>query len=389
MIAENFLVTLNARNKVQVVHTYLEQPSINFEIHRITGQLGGKQTEQPVILVDKGKVKRTPLQQAELQYNSIVKKYLDKGYKDLKTLSNKPINEISLEEFRSLLGDKTDQTGIPKPMLAVQYEKVSNNVFERNWYCSRKIDGVRALIYYKDEEVLVASRGGGEYNIPAEHIREELKTFFKLNPTVILDGELYCHGLALQEISGLARLKTRNEKCNLLEFWIYDYISEEIFEERYKTLMNWKTKYESNKIKFLDHELLAGWLNIKSKHDKYVQEGFEGLVMRSPTKEYGIGKRSSVYMIKVKQYDDLTAKVIGIEQGLRKYEDMIFIAETLDTKKVFKAKPVGNLQLKIDYTDNFESEYKNHLADFKYFYLSEDGIPLQPVMKAFRFDLEP
>lgn len=389
MIAENFLVTLNARNKVQVVHTYLEQPSINFEIHRITGQLGGKQTEQPVILVDKGKVKRTPLQQAELQYNSIVKKYLDKGYKDLKTLSNKPINEISLEEFRSLLGDKTDQTGIPKPMLAVQYEKVSNNVFERNWYCSRKIDGVRALIYYKDEEVLVASRGGGEYNIPAEHIREELKTFFKLNPTVILDGELYCHGLALQEISGLARLKTRNEKCNLLEFWIYDYISEEIFEERYKTLMNWKTKYESNKIKFLDHELLAGWLNIKSKHDKYVQEGFEGLVMRSPTKEYGIGKRSSVYMIKVKQYDDLTAKVIDIEQGLRKYEDMIFIAETLDTKKIFKAKPVGNLQLKIDYTDNFESEYKNHLADFKYFYLSEDGIPLQPVMKAFRFDLEP
>lgn len=388
MIAENFLVTLNARNKVQVVHTYLEQPSINFEIHRITGQLGGKQTEQPVILVDKGKVKRTPLQQAELQYNSIVKKYLDKGYKDLKTLSNKPINEISLEEFRSLLGDKTDQTGIPKPMLAVQYEKVSNNVFERNWYCSRKIDGVRALIYYKDEEVLVASRGGGEYNIPAEHIREELKTFFKLNPTIILDGELYCHGLALQEISGLARLKTRNEKCNLLEFWVYDYISEEIFEERYKTLMNWKTKYESNKIKFLDHELLAGWLNIKSKHDKYVQEGFEGLVMRSPTKEYGIGKRSSVYMIKLKNYRDMEVPVRGYELGLRGIEDMVFICEAPNGKS-FKAKPWGNLQVKKDYVENFESYYKDKLVKIKFFYFSDNdnqdtGVPLQPSAIAFR-----
>lgn len=391
MIQEHYLVTLNARNKVQVVHTYLIQPSIEFEIHRITGQLNGKQTEQPIILIDKGKVKRTPLQQAELQYNAIVKKYLDKGYKDLKTLTSKKLDEIDSSELSELLGSKTDQTGVPKPMLAVQYEKVANNVFEREWYCSRKIDGVRALIYYKDGEVLVSSRGGGEFNVPTQQIREALHPFFEKHPDVILDGELYRHGLALQYISGLARLKTWSDKCSLLEYWVYDYISNETFEIRQKTLTEWKEEITSEKVVILDHKPISGWLNIKNEHDRYVGEGFEGLVMRSPTKEYGIGKRSSVYMIKVKNYRDMEVPVLRYELGLRGVEDMVFVCKAPNGKE-FKAKPWGNLEIKQDYVENFDSTYKNKLVKIKFFYFSdndneETGVPLQPSAIAFR-DLE-
>ena len=79
--------------------------------------------------------------------------------------------------------------------------------------------------------------------------------------------------------------------------------------------------------------------------------------------------------------------MIGIEQGLRHYDDMVFVLQT-KSGKIFNAKPMGDRLTKIDYTDNFESTYKDQIGECKYFYLSEDGIPTLPVFRAFRFDLD-
>lgn len=387
MVREDYLIILNARNKVQVVHTYLEQIVLSFEIHRITFQLGGKQTEQPVLTIEKGKVKRTTAQQAELEYNSILKKYLDKGYKKVSDFTKEPFDTISEETLRSFLGDKTDQQGIPKPMLAVQSDKVANNVFEREWYCSRKIDGVRCLMYSKDGEIHTASRGGGDYDAATVKLRKNptLIELFNRNPELILDGELYYHGKSLQTISGIVRLKEWEEKCDILEYWIYDYVSDKPFEYRYNELMKMQKLFgnesSDNKIKVIDHYLISGWFNIKAKHDDFVKEGFEGLVMRSPTKEYGIGKRSSVYMIKLKQHNDGEFPIVGYEEGLRP-EDMVFVCKA-NNGETFKAKPVGPRELKYEYLDNMNSII-GKTATVKYFYESDSGTPLQPVLKAIR-----
>ena len=61
---------------------------------------------------------------------------------------------------------------------------------------------------------------------------------------------------------------------------------------------------EYDRVKVIDHYKLSGWTVIKKRHDQFVKEGFEGLVMRNPDKEYGVGKRSALYMIKVKDYKD-------------------------------------------------------------------------------------
>ena len=58
MDIQNYLITLNSRGKVQVVDLLLKQLLDCFEIHRVTGQLGGKQTIQPVITIEQGKAKR-------------------------------------------------------------------------------------------------------------------------------------------------------------------------------------------------------------------------------------------------------------------------------------------------------------------------------------------
>lgn len=400
MTIQNHLITLNSRGKVQIVNLALKQLMTYFEIHRITGQIGGKQTVQPLITISQGKAKRTPIQQAELEYNSHLKKYLDKGYKKLSDFTKLPFDEVPEEDLYSYLGDfKTDQDGIPKPMLAQQSDKCSLNIFEKDQYCSRKLDGVRCLMYFKDGEIRSASRGGKEYDVPTTLIRqdEKLIEWFKENPTLILDGEIYNHGESLQRISGIARLKEWEERCEVLQYWVYDIVSDKPFSERYEMLMDLQEIIEEeamDRVVIIDHFLLAGWLVIKKRHDLFVSEGYEGLVMRNPKKEYGIGKRSSLYMVKLKDYQDDTFTVVGWAPGLRPIEDMVFICALhgrekdleFNDKNSFKAKPMGNRAVKEEYVENMDNLI-GQKADVKYFSFSEDGIPLQPTFKAFRYDI--
>lgn len=106
------LVTRNARDKVQVVVTELHSEDGIYTIKRITGQYQGKMTEQPELIIERGKAKRTPFQQAELEFNSIVNKYIDKGYKKLISLTNKKFDELSPEEMNNLVPTiKSDGNG--------------------------------------------------------------------------------------------------------------------------------------------------------------------------------------------------------------------------------------------------------------------------------------
>ena len=77
-------------------------------------------------------------------------------------------------------------------MLAQQSDKCSPNVFEKEWYASRKLDGTRCLLYYKDGEIYSASRGGKDYDVSSTLIRQNkvLLKWFKENPNLLLDGNI-------------------------------------------------------------------------------------------------------------------------------------------------------------------------------------------------------
>jgi hypothetical protein len=91
-------------------------------------------------------------------------------------------------------------------------------------------------------------------------------------------------------------------------------------------------------------------------------------------------------MIKIKVYKDDCFKVVGKEAGLRGSEDMVFIMQ-MEDGRTFKAKPFGDREQKEEYWNNFEEKYEGHIGECKFFYYSDDGIPLQPAFKAFRDDL--
>lgn len=284
----------------------------------------------------------------------------------------------------------TDTNGIRKPMLAKSADDCAISVFEHDFFGSRKLDGVRCLMYYSEGEIHTASRGGNNYDIAATHIISDPKliAYFKENPTVMLDGELYIHGRSLPYISGLCRLQTLDEKHSELKYWIYDLaIPEVVFKDRLIMLDELKIAVDgSDKIVIVEHIPVSSWSNIKKLHDKFVKEGFEGCVIRNPEKEYGFNKRDN-RMIKIKDYKDECFEVIDIIQGLRKYDDMVFVLK-LKNGKTFEAKPIGNRELKVEYTENFEEKYKGQVGECKYFNYSPDGVPTQPVFKCFRYDIE-
>lgn len=394
MIGENVLISRDSKGKIRVVEiSYQWEDDYNgFVIRRKTYQYGGKAIDHPEIVITKGKAKRTVTEQARLEYNSHLKKYQDKGYK----LLEKDINSYSLEDLNKILPEfTTDANGFQKHMLAKQADKVAASAFEKEWYASRKIDGTRCSFYYKDGVIKTASRGGGDYDPACQHFitNKKLITFFENHPDYILDGELYKHGKSLQQISGAARLEKNAYDCNWLEYYIYDVMIPnmpfkdrlEILEEIQEELgLGFDPEHIWNEgdlqMQMVPHVKVSGWLNIKSLHDKYVSEGWEGVVIRDPSKNYKFGGRGNE-MIKVKMYQDSEFLVTGISEGLRD-EDLCFTCVTEDGKE-FKAKPTGSRELKQAYRNNLD-QIIGKMATVKFFYYSDDGTPLQPVLKCIR-----
>jgi ATP-dependent DNA ligase len=220
---------------------------------------------------------------------------------------------------------------------------------------------------------------------------------FKLHPNWILDGELYKHGKSLQQISGAARMEKVATGCDWLEYYVYDimvpdmpfiqrngYLNELrkfLNQEQFNPEKEWNK--EDLRVQVLPHEFIFGD-NKKDQiiklHDQYVLEGWEGCVARDVSKPYKFGGRGNE-MLKFKMYQDAEFEITGISEGLRP-EDMCF---TLITENgiEFKAKPMGSRELKEQYRENIDNLI-GKMATVKYFYLSDEGTPLQPVLKAIR-----
>lgn len=380
---KEILISRDSKSKLRVVEISCDWDS-NLEIYKLkrsTGQFNGKMIEQPVIEITKGKAKRTISEQATLEFNSHVKKYLDKGYKKISDYGCDSLDNFNEDVVPKL---NTDQKGLVKPMLCNQYDFNDPKLEKITWKASTKLDGLRTMLYYKDGNIYTSSRGGKDYNTAATYIREDvyLQNLFKENPDLILDGELYKHGWNLQKISGLGRLETLHEDHKELQFHCYDIIDEnKTFNERYKLL---KTFEQTKKFIVVEHVDVKGNDNINKLHDEYVEQGYEGLVLRDPSKKYKCGSRSN-RMLKVKKFVDAEFEVIDLVEGLRD-EDLCFLLKTEDGNQ-FKAKPMGDRQLKQWYRDNLDSLI-GKMATVKYFGFTntENPVPNLPVLKSFRLN---
>ncbi len=334
--------------------------------------------------IDKGKASRTVLEQAILDAES---KWKNKKEKDL------------YNESVEVTTNNTENRTIVRPMLANTFSfdvyKTNGRGFKISFpaYVQRKYDGIRCISYLKDGEVILESRKG----IPFQNfngLREQLKSVLSTLPdTMYLDGELYTDEIDFETLSGLVRVTTKKasredlEKIERIQYHIYDYVDTNdlslIYERRKDQLEDLiRRNQHLSLLRGVVTETVNNLEDVKRKHDEYVQEGYEGLMVRDKNGPYEVQKRSK-YLQKYKEFMEEEFKIVGFHDGTGDERGCVLWDCETRSGSVFSVRPRGTKESRMKlYTEG--NKYINKLLTVIFQEYSADGIPRFPVGKGIR-----
>ena len=277
---------------------------------------------------------------------------------------------------------------IIKPMLAHKYNP---DKADYPAYIQPKLDGVRC-VFTKDGAY---SRTGKEFK-NVDHIKKDLKVVFNRYPDLILDGELYNHGLKddFEKIISLVR-KTkptqehRDEAEQLVQYHMYDIASypHATYEWRMhfiNTLTDSAIVRTSKCLRIIKTEVALDYDNALNKHEKYLKQGYEGSIYRSMTGQYK--NTRSWDLMKFKDFEDSEATIIGYETGKGKRQGTIGKFIMQDDEGVEFGCPPGK---GYDYKDlagmlNNIHDYIGQRATFTYFQRTQASSYRHPLYKCIR-----
>ena len=248
-----------------------------------------------------------------------------------------------------------------------------------------KLDGVRCLFTAKG----AFSRANNQF-MNVDHIEQALKPFFAKNPTAILDGELYNHGLKddFEKIISLVKKKkpTDNDKAEaaeLVQYHVYDVASMTIapYSLRFNFIQDLTYTYPICKV---DTQVALDFDEALKMHKKNLKLGYEGSIYRSFEGRYK-GTRSWDLM-KFKDFHDDEATIIGYDIGQGKREGTLgkFIMMDDDGNKFgcppgkgYNYKDLANMLNNI-------TDYIGERATFTYFERTKAGSYRHPHYKCLR-----
>jgi len=264
--------------------------------------------------------------------------------------------------------------------------------FNQPTYIQPKLDGVRCNIYLNDNKDIVCFSRTGKQFMNLRHIEMSLQSFFKSQPDVVLDGELYNHKLKhnFEKIISLVRKQkpTDEDRINaqhLIQFHCYDYFSQDSHYENYKHRMHQLVASDIYNacIKYVPAKLVDSYGYARTLHQEYLDQGYEGSIIRLD----GLYKHGRSYdLMKFKDFSDTEATIIGYETGKGKREGTIgkFLMQDDDGNK-FGCPPGKGYNYKdlADILDNI-GDYIGKRATFTYFQRTNAGSYRHPLFKAIR-----
>lgn len=269
------------------------------------------------------------------------------GYKALTELwDNAPVNinddQYVYEYLKTYLPKyNTTSEGFVLPMLAKTLD--DNKPFEKygSMLGQYKINGLRCIIgaekivgdLFNDFRLTYTSREGTRWNLSwmdeiiIPKLNEPLIEMM-VEEGVSLDGELYLPGYSVNDINSFVKNNTLPQHYQL-QYWCYDIAMEALSTIARKNLL-----YENVKSDYVGFTSKIDHLNNKEQfliipsfaihdislainaRDKFIDFGFEGLIVRNTNAEYAFGKRNSS-MFKYKKKFDGKFKVVDIQEDKR------------------------------------------------------------------------
>lgn len=331
-------------------------------LYQESGLIDGKKVVTSKVCTPKnvGKSNETTgVTQAEAQASALVVKKLKEAYHN--TL------------------DDAKECNLILPMLAKDYFKRKHKV-SKNIAIQPKLDGIRCMVFY--DYVTNTAKAVSRKNIPiknVDHILEEVvKYASSWNKDFIFDGELYLHGKTFQEVTKLVNNKPEEV---LVEYHIYDMIVRNTnFTDRCNSIISVFGWY-SNLVHIVP-TVLSVAAPLEDFYKGFIDEGYEGMMVRNKDSMYKISGRSDD-LLKYKKFIDVALPIEDITPNTSK-----------PNHGTVWVKFNGNLQktgAKLSHSDREElllnkDYYIGQMAEIRYFEETDEGLMRFPVYHGIRID---
>lgn len=200
------------------------------------------------------------------------------------------------------------------PMLAHTYQEHGHKL-KYPVYGQPKLNGHRCIALKKDGIVTLWTRTMKPITTMV-HILVELNMILRdATDGTFLDGELYKHGWSLGRTS--SAVKKLSADSLLVEFHVYDMnygTSNPHFQSRCNSISALEHWFGFNgPVKAVESYYIGSSDLLKPFHDRFVKEGYEGLIIRQLDSPYEF--KRSYSLMKYKEMLDAEFPVIGVKAG--------------------------------------------------------------------------
>lgn len=353
------ILYITSNNKKRFWQIWIEKEKDNFYIIRKYGIIGGKITSP-----EKKHIKN-----------------LNKGITEVKALWLKK-KESGFSENKNSTSIKSN---FIKPMGAHKLDEHSHKIVYPV-YVQKKLDGFRCLTHIKDKKIIMYSKGMKPF-VFLNHIKKEIEKIKELvsNSNIYLDGELYEKHLDLHQISSLVMKKYASsndeEKMKDISYYIFDMFDlnkmDRTFEERYNILASIFKKHTFKYLKLVLCEEVKTLDEINKLNEKYLYEGYEGVIVRNKNGLYKLNSKS-YDVLRTKEFKKKDFIIIGAKEGTGAQKGaIVWNLQCLNNKnKSFWAIPIGTISNRIVIYNKYVLNpklYIGKLARVKFLEITNDG----------------
>lgn len=271
------------------------------------------------------------------------------GYKKLQDLyDNAPQTIKSIEELYKYLDNylpkyNTHEDGKFIPMLCKTLE--NNKPFEKGEYFGQwKINGERCIItavkqndLFRPFKFQYRSREGVDWTDKLSYMDELIYPYLgkqliemMVEEEVGLDGEMYIPSFNINDINSFIK-NTAVPEHKELQFWLYDLCMENMSAEGRQHILhkNIQSKFDEvfitreqhlsnqDRLVLLPSIITPDITEATVERDRFIEAGFEGIVVRDAAAEYQFGGRRNNAMLKYKKKLDGYFDIVGIDTDKR------------------------------------------------------------------------
>ncbi len=221
---------------------------------------------------------------------------------------------------------------ILKPMLAATLKDVNQLDYSKGYLATQKLDGIRALMI---DGKLVSRTFKLIRN---NYIREMLEAILPDGA----DGEIVCPGAFQATSSGVMSADGEPE----FTYYMFDYVKDDLekrYADRTLDMLKWmESKGPTNipgfdKITLLLPTLIGNYNHLKEYEEKCIDDGFEGVILRTPDSPYKCGRSTAKqeWLLKLKRFCDSEAVILDFGEKLHN-DNEVTKDNFVDRFKLFK-----------------------------------------------------